>query len=161
MRPPQKVCVFLSDDLDQNQRSRFTQIMVPWIINPSPKWIHQFLWCTMILDRWSWSRSSQRNARKISQCACRTCSTCKTWKAYKCTWRSKSVSNSVGKEVFTLWDTAVSVNNTSTSSCRKTNERVTRQPFKIDVHIHRLSEFHRVLFVYFLVYHSFIYLFIK
>ena len=33
--------------------------------DPSPEWIHQFVWCTMIqviLDHWSWSGSSQRKA---------------------------------------------------------------------------------------------------
>lgn len=31
-------------------------------IDPFPEWMDWFLWCTIILDCWFWSRSFQRNA---------------------------------------------------------------------------------------------------
>ena len=54
------------DDLDQNQWSKITWIMLHQnMMNPLWTRIHQFIWCAMIgviLDhiRWSWSGSSHR-----------------------------------------------------------------------------------------------------
>ena len=53
--------------LDQDQWSKITGALKE-LMNPLWSWIHRFLWWTLwvVLDHWSWSRSPQRNAPRVS-----------------------------------------------------------------------------------------------
>ena len=58
-------------------------------MNPCPEWIHRFIWSTMIRvisDRWSWSGSSQRNAKGKTQKVSKGLSVRKFTPTCKCLW---------------------------------------------------------------------------
>ena len=64
---------FLWDDPEQDQWSSITRIRSNELMNPLWTRILWFIWCTMIrviLDHWSWSGSSQRNAPEVYVMLC-------------------------------------------------------------------------------------------